>query len=283
MVSHKQVLLPDIIVSVNEHSQGYFRVYLRHHLCLEEGDISRLSLAQSKKALGDFYCVAASTFAGGLQRYGGIAKGYGQFNEYVDRFRDVEKIHDLVTFTNELRGYWQEKLPGQDLSRIVDIPYTAWQAAVLLSYFHMFGLKIASLYLKMLILDLDFFRPIDEPILIPLERVNARVVNEICVGLGQTPLFLKEEVAKLHEVSLIWRFNQKAIEIMGLERQKYFDNLWFIGHFYCDGNRENAEKCVKRRVVEICEWPYLRTLPTRLPRDCPLRPICGKREPQTEA
>ncbi len=67
-------------------------------------------------------------------------------------------------------------------------PYT-WQTVILLSYFHMFGIKIASLYLKMLVIDLNFFGLVSEPIPIPLERVNARVVNEVCLGLGHPPLF----------------------------------------------------------------------------------------------
>lgn len=42
--------------------------------------------------------------------------------------------------------------------------------------------------------DLGFFGNVNEPILIPIERVNARVINEICNGLGQNELFSENDI-----------------------------------------------------------------------------------------
>lgn len=276
MLSNKQVLLPELVLSINDYSQGYFLAFLRHHLCLEEGNAQQLTLERSRKLLTDFYCLAASNFAGGVQRYSGVVKGYGQFNRFINRFSSMDNIHNLATFSGVLQKYWIDELPQKDFSRLEKMqPYT-WQTVILLSYFHMFGIKIASLYLKMLVIDLNFFGLVSEPIPIPLERVNARVVNEVCLGLGQPALFSSQDMGKLGDSELILRFNKKAEEIMGIERQKYFDNLWFIGHFYCDGNRDSPYQCVKREIIEICEWPYLKGLNKPLPSECPLRPICGK-------
>lgn len=276
MLSNKQTLLPELILNINEYSQGYFRAFLRHHLCLDEENGEELTLESSKKMLTDFFCLAASTFAGGIQRYSGVVKGYHQFSKFIARFHRTEQIHNLATFKTVLLNYWKEEMPAKDFSDLERMePYT-WQVVLLLSYFHMFGLKVASLYLKMLAIDLKFFGVVNEFIPIPLERVNARVVNEVCRGLGQAPLFTEEDMGKLGEVELILRFNNKAEELMGADKQKYFDNLWFVGHFYCDGNRDSPDKCVKREIIEICEWPYLKNLPAPLTPECPLKPICGK-------
>lgn len=67
-------------------------------------------------------------------------------------------------------------------------------------------------------------------------------------------------------------FDEIGKEFLG-ENKVLIDNLWFIGHFYCDGS-----DCQVREGASVVDFPYLKDI--GLPDSCPFLKYGCRRLPK---
>jgi hypothetical protein len=134
----------------------------------------------------------------------------------------------------------------------------------LLQKFHSVRIKTAALIMRFLCLDCNFFEVDISKLIPPLDRVNYRM----CSQLFNRRYVLQKLGA--YEVSFDKRANFGFADIgkhvLG-KNKVLIDNMWFIGHFYHDGHKQN--KCEIREGAKVVDYLYLENIIQKMPKLCP--------------
>jgi len=192
----------------------------------------------------------------GNQRIDYIEKSVRQLNEFLKSFTSEKEIHDPQIFLKKLKNYYGEK---NDNSLRDEDPIR--QITKLLTKFHSVRIKSAALIMRFLCLDSNFFDVHKSKLIPPLDRVNYRMCEQLLdKKLGKISASFNETAHK--------KFQDIGEEILG-ENMILIDNLWFIGHFYHDGRKHTHSLCGVRKGAMIVDFPFLKDIIEKMPRQCP--------------
>jgi len=174
------------------------------------------------------------------QRPSRIQKSLKQLDILLNSFEKDSEVHDITAFLHKLKSFKQKH--NLTINRDYDPQDTMEEIIELFTMFYSVGIKTASLIMRFLYLDSNFFAeccPASNP---PLDRVNFRMLQRLNIhnGLAQKQSYGPRE-QKI--------FAGIGANILGKNNKGLIDNLWFIGHFYCDDN----EDCHFREVFRFLE------------------------------
>ncbi len=251
--------LKDLIFKIDPLVRQYHRNVISFYTDFDVLGSNSLDLEASKSFLKSIWarCLEWSN-----QRPSRIDKSLCQLDSLLDSFEKDFEVHDIPTFLYKLKFFRQEHNltiergynPEDNMEEIIEM----------FSMFYSVRIKTASLIMRFLYLDSNFFGeccPASNP---PLDRVNFRMLQRLNIHNSLT-----EKVSYGPKEQKT--FAQIGADILGKSKKGLIDNLWFIGHFYCDDN----EGCDLREVFRFLEPKTVKGLDFW--ESCPLAPLnCSK-------
>ena len=189
-------------------------------------------------------------------------------SEPLDDFKNSSELHDIKAFVHKLMVFREKQNlkiesnynPQDDKEKIIE----------LFTMFYSVRIKTASLITRFLCLDSNFFGECSSATNPPLDRVNYRMLERLEIHNG-----LEKKNSYGPKDQKI--FANIGTEILGKELRGSIDNLWFIGHFYCDDN----EGCAFREVFRYLEAKIVNDID--FPQLCPLIPLnCGEHKKKSK-
>ena len=234
--------------------ERYFKNYIKYKAGINDLNLIDAGLSDSKRFLERLFAVCTSELVGGVKIN---EKGIEEFKGFVDKFNSRKEIHNLKSFRKTLESYEFKKhnIYSQD-DRDIEIVTTNLR-------FHGMGQKTAALYMRFICEYCNFFKGRPQGLAVPLDRVNARMVNHLVskAVLIRYRNLCKGIVKSIHKSyyqfkdSEVKEFQMLAEEIMGSKQDRIIlDNVWFIGHFYHDSPRRD---CRLRQSVFMLDEPYI--------------------------
>jgi len=108
---------------------------------------------------------------------------------------------------------------------------------------------------------------------VPLDKVNARLCNHLFKQMGVKYNILLDNILDTGVKGRRERhkFNRIARYIMGCQSGIYFENLWFIVHFYHFIGAKTKQNCCINEIQLQAEIPITKKL--SFPCECPLKKI----------
>jgi hypothetical protein len=259
----------EVLKSIDPLNRNYFREWVVWQTGCDILKLSSMKPQDANEFLEIFFVCAAINFSG--QRGG--AGGIDNVHEGLLGFRKAIKLleslypsqyHNISVFVNKLDIKPDKNLtPCQQLVNFMEKQKT-------------FGPKIAALFVKILVKDLEFFGPfgnIAQPMFVPLDKVNARLCNHLLKQMGIKLNILLDDISDNDMKGRRERhkFNRIARYIMGCQSGIYFENLWFIGHFYHFIGAKAKQDCCINEIQLQAEMPVTKKL--SFPCECPLKKI----------
>jgi hypothetical protein len=247
----KEKLKKELIHIEKTYVKKYFANFLEN-----ETKQNPCNIKNRKDFLKRLFIVSIYKLVGGRAKIEYAEKGYDSFSKFVDSLNN-KNISDYYYFSRKLESYthkmhksFYSKFNEGNIKDIINL--TAFKGM---------GQKTASLFLRFLCCYTNFFnRNKPQDLLVPLDRVNWR----FCFKEKKT--FNKKDFES---------FQDFALSIMKNPKDRiYFDNIWFIGHFWHDRRKTNS--CQISRVTKAIEGDCLKGI--KLPLICPLYNFCSKKD-----
>jgi len=256
-----------VLLQANTPARTYFANILQQGTGLDPTKANSLDLEQSVYFLKYLW---GSCLKGSNQRIDRIGDSVKKLDRFIgDNFKYETELHDFQTFSRKLEEFKGDYLKFVEPEEQEKVARTT----ELLQRFPSVGFKTATLIMRFLCLDSNFF-VIDQNMLIPpLDRVNYRMCTQVLGEQEAHDRFGDEKTSFSKDE--IKDFGQFGIEILG-ENKVLIDNLWFIGHFYCDS--ELGKNCRVREGALIINLPYLKGV--NLEQECPFYHFCKRGRPE---
>jgi len=247
-----------VLKAINPLTKGYFCGWVAWQTGYDILQLPGMTPRAANRFLEDFFVCAAIHFGSGAGGIGKIREGVSKFRKKLGSLEDLEtpEYHNLSVFLSKLNVQFDQRLT--DCEKLVRF----------LTQFKSFGHKIASLFVKILVKDLEFFGSfcgIPQPMFVPLDKVNTRMCNHLLKGLGRSERISGDKLSNKEEIA---KFNRIAEDIMGRQDRIYFENIWFIGHFYHSLGAKDKDNCCINDIQLQAERPV--TMNLSLPHECPL-------------
>ncbi len=196
-----------------------------------------------------------------------IGESIQEIEKFLKTFHSENEIHDFNYFLQKLGQYkgTNNLINSSDIENVV-------KTTELLKEFPSVGFKTATLIMRFLCLDSNFFKVERKTLIPPLDRVNYRMCQQI-FGREKTEKLLGE-IKDSFSKEKTMKFDEIGREVLN-DDKVLIDNLWFIGHFYhdcskksgCEGTSDNCG-CKIREGAKIINSQYLKNVD--LPLACPL-------------
>lgn len=258
--------------------------------------VPNLNLELSRQLFRRLFIFCVTQQVGGIPSMQVIERGIFKsegLDGFLQTFRDANEIHSVHKFLARLNCFFVNKpFPGSISTKQLTVER---QITRRLTHFSGMAQKTAALLMRLLCSYINFFNDANETNLeVPLDRVNLRVAFDILPDhIVQKPGYQSLQTQWRRLITsgqrpnpFSWQqielFQEIAAQVMdGIGPIIRFDNLWFIGHFYHDGQlnfkdgiwlaSRDANNCQCRQIVEIIDEPYLSGV--ELPNICPLQHI----------
>jgi hypothetical protein len=248
--------IKEVLLEVDPQTRTFYANVLKQATGLEPEKASGLSFEDS---IHFFTHVWASCLFWSNQRVDYIGESLEVLENFLrTRFKSQKDLHDIQVFCRELKqlkGKNFKDIDTQDFEGVL-------QTTVLLQKFPSVGLKTAALIMRFLCLDSNYFSVEQNLLIPPLDRVNYRMCKQLLGNKETHDLLTDEKPAfKLPETQ---KFAKLGCEILG-KNGILIDNLWFIGHFYCDSKLQND--CKLRKGVSSINFSNL--IGVNLHEECP--------------
>lgn len=258
-------LLKNLVLEIDPLVRQYHRNVISFYTDSNALKADSLDLEASKYFLMSLWarCLEWSN-----QRPSRIENSLHQFNCLLDDFKNSSELHDIKAFVHKLMVFREKQNlkiesnynPQDDKEKIIE----------LFTMFYSVRIKTASLITRFLCLDSNFFGECSSATNPPLDRVNYRMLERLEIHNG-----LEKKNSYGPKDQKI--FANIGTEILGKELRGSIDNLWFIGHFYCDDN----EGCAFREVFRYLEAKIVNDID--FPQLCPLIPLnCGEHKKKSK-
>lgn len=244
-----------VLLDINPMVRRYHKNVIKLHTGVDPTNAKILGLKESIDFLRRIW---GSCLDWGNQRIDYIGDSVRQLSEFLKSFDSEKEIHDSHVFLEKLEVYPSDKhvtsISLDEVARLTE----------LLQKFHSVRIKTAALIMRFLCLDCNFFEVDISKLIPPLDRVNYRM----CSQLFNRRYVLQKLGA--YEVSFDKRANFGFADIgkhvLG-KNKVLIDNMWFIGHFYHDGHKQN--KCEIREGAKVVDYLYLENIIQKMPKLCP--------------
>jgi hypothetical protein len=254
--------LKDLILNkIDPLARQYHRNVISFYTGFDALGANLLDLEEGKHFLK---CIWARCLEWSNQRPSRIQKSLKKLDNFLNSFEKDSEVHDITAFLHKLRAFGQEN--NLTTERGYDPQNTMEEIIELFTMFYSVRIKTASLIMRFLYLDSNFFGeccPASNP---PLDRVNFRMLQRLNIQNGLTE---KTSYGPKEQKT----FSQIGADILGKDKKGLIDNLWFIGHFYCDDN----EDCSYRDVFDFLEPKIVKRIDFW--KSCPLISLnCSKQK-----
>lgn len=265
----------------DNYAKPYFENFIHHET------------VQAPHAIQDFrsfiirlFGVGVYKLVGGIVKLDVIEKGIRRFERFVSFCED---IRNYSSFSRALREFYIENQDDKKKlwygERFCNDE--AEKDTIYLTQFYGMGHKNAALFLRFLCKYTNFFvegAPSD--LLVPLDRVNYRFCwnhlkdnHDLANKVPDYLEFYRNTKARdLDPERTNWMFSPRMFEqfqeiasfVMDDKKNRIvFDNIWLIGHFYCDASPRD---CNIRSVIKWIDKPYIQEI--NFPDECPLHDFC---------
>jgi hypothetical protein len=247
--------LTNLILSIDPLVRQYHRNVIRFYTGFNALEAKSLDLEDSKLFLKSLWarCLEWSN-----QRPSRILKSLHELDSFLNTFKNETEIHDMELFLGYLNSYRSKT------NSVIERGYksnNSVEAIIeLLTMFYSVRVKTASLITRFLTLDSNFFGDCSSIVNPPLDRVNFRMLQLLKI---QNELAEKASYGPVEQKM----FSQIGTDLLGKSRKGLIDNLWFIGHFYCDDNSD----CKFREVFRFLEPVILNDI--KFSESCPFTPL----------
>lgn len=239
-----------VLLDIDPLVRKYFKNMIKFHTGIDTANTNELDLEASIHFLKHIWGMCLEW---GNQRIKYIERSVRQLVEFLNSFHSKNEVHNFRIFSEKLENYLDIKPRTSIISNEV------LRLTKLFTNFNSVRIKTATLIMRFICLDCNFFEVDKSKLIPPLDRVNYRMCEQL-FGREHTRAKLGRMKGTFDEKATM-TFDDIGKDILG-ENKVLIDNLWFIGHFYHDGSN-----CQIREGVKIVEFPYLQDI--SLPTSCP--------------
>ncbi|MBD3204296.1 hypothetical protein GF327_08435 [Candidatus Woesearchaeota archaeon] len=240
----------------------YVRKYFMN-VIKEETKFNPIKISDPLLFIKRLYLFCVYDLVGGKVEINKISTGYSNFCNFIEKLENNNKLRDYDLFFDSLELFinnnqninrWRNNIPPV-------LKNTNLREVLSLTAFKGMGHKTAALFLRFLVKYTRFFTNTKNVnLIVPLDRVNARIIYECLDSSFPTKNFSLKSLIKLQKIA-------KDIMVEP-ENWIYLDNFWFYGHFYYDRIDDKAKGLRKKIQLNsfICEKEFKYIQRIKLPK-----------------